>query len=260
KVETRSRVLIADQNKTDIVDSEGYVSMFVNLNPGVNEILISVETYKHQKVEKVIFIEHPELDVPISLTSPPSISRTEKVIIKGVVEPETDVYVDTFKLAAEVDIEEDGTFKFTYSLNKYGWNEIEIIATSPDGKSSTLVHRIDRVPNHHTYTRVAHKMDFEQLNTMAGSIVGRIFKCTGTVHSRIETETSRMYKFDVGTDVVNYIMIEYNGRHDFEIGEQYDVYADVAGVYENYPHLIGRFIYPIEEETPEEPTTDTTDE
>ena len=38
-------------------------------------------------------------------------------------------------------------------------------------------------------------------------------------------------------------MIEYTGNQEFEVGSRYKIYADVTGIYQNYPLLTGRFIY-----------------
>lgn len=272
KVEPGSRVIVDNINLTDIVDSDGYVSKFVNLDPGDNDIDVEVRTNKHRQNTVQIKVHHPELAVPIVLTEPPANCKTEEVVINGEVidvkaNPNVDIYVDTSKLAAEVKMESDGKFKFTYVLNKFGWNEIEILANAPDGTQSKLIHRIERIPDHRQYTREAQKMDYNQLSTMANSIKGRIFKCTGEIVKRIETPTSRMYLFDVGIgDKLEFIIIEYSGNREFEMGKYYDVYADVLGTYDNYPRLAGRFIYDIDEAdlptptpTPE-PTPEPTEE
>lgn len=256
KVEPGSRVIIDNFNLTDIVDSDGYVTKFVNLESGINKIRIRVETYKHRAIDYDITVEQPAMDVPINLNSPDSSSLTEDVNIEGITEPGASIYVDTYNLSADVDLDQaTGEFKFRYKLNAFGWNEIAIEATTKDGRKSTLIHRIERIPNHREYTKAAHKMDYEQLSTIANSIVGRIFKCSGEIQKRIETDTSRMYLFNVGGDKLQFIMIEYNGKQDFEIGKKYDVYADVSGTYENYPLLTGRFIYLIEDKAEE--TTET---
>lgn len=261
KVEPGSRVIVDHINLTDIVDSDGYVSKFVNLDPGDNDIDVEVRTNKHRQNTVQIKVHHPPLAVPIKLTEPPASSKTEEVWIKGIVDPTTELYVNTVKLAADIKIEPDGVFEFRYKLEKFGWEEIEILANAPDGTQSTLIHRIERIPDHRQYTRDAQKMDYNQLSTMANSIKGRIFKCTGEIVKRIETPTSRMYLFDVGIgDKLEFIIIEYSGNREFEMGKYYDVYADVIGTYDNYPRLAGRFIYDIDESDLPTPTPEPTPE
>ena len=70
-----------------------------------------------------------------------------------------------------------------------------------------------------------------------------------------------MYLYNVGTsENVKYIMIEYTGTQNFEIGESYKIYADVIDTYNNYPLLKGRFIYDWEPPEEVEPTQEATSE
>ncbi len=271
KVDSGSRVIIDDINLTDIVDTNGYAQKYVNLNEGDNEILVEVETYKHRRHTEIIEVRRPILDVSIELSSPPSTSHEDAVWIEGTVEPNAEVFVDTSRVAADVSYPEtvtvekdDGTtevrkkFKFKYALSSFGWNDIEMLVETPDGRSATLIHRIERIPDHRLYTRSAWPMQYDYLSQSTSALIGQVFVCNGTVIKREDTDTSRMYLFDVGVDGLQYIMIEYNGNQDFEVGEKYSIYADVTGTYDNYPLLQGRFIYDWEEPEATDPPAEET--
>jgi len=262
KVMTGSRVLIDNINLTDIVDSSGFVQKFVNLKEGENSIQVQVETYKHRRTVKTIIVSRPELDVSIELDSPPALHYEDQVWIKGSVEEGASVYVDTLRVSANVKMtetyeveHEDGTFEtrekfeFRYVLSSFGWNDIKITATNQDGVESSLIHRVERIPNHRSYTSLAWKMAYPYLSTSTLALIGQIFECKGEVISREDTDTSRMYLFDMGlAGQHKLVMIEYSGNQQFEVGGKYKVYADVTGTYTNWPLLAGRFIYDWEDE------------
>ena len=257
KVTPGSRVLIDDINLTDVVDTDGFVQKYVNLSEGINEIVIQVETYKHRKTIETITVNRPELDVAIELDQPPSVHYEDEVWIYGTVEQDAEIYVDTYRTAAKVSYpelveveDENGNtvtlkkFQFRYVLSAFGWNDIEITATAADGRSATLIHRVERIPDHRSYTRSAWPMDYPYLAGSTEALIGQVFQCKGEVIRREDTDTSRMYLFDTGlAGTRELIMIEYTGNQEFELGQKYIVYADVVGIYQNYPLLAGRFIY-----------------
>ena len=278
KVNPGSRVKMDGTNLTDIVDSDGFVQKYVNLKEGENDIVVEVETTRHRRAVEHIYVTRPEQDVTIELDSPPSEHREDDIWITGYTDPDAEIIVDTLRLSAKVDYKgsvtienDDGTeetykaFEFRYVLSSYGWNDIVIDAVSTTKGSSTLIHRVNREPDHRKYTKQAWDVldNYDWLSQSTSALVGKIFKCNGQVISREDTDTSRLYLFNVGTNEdVKYIMIEYSGRQQLEVGMTYEIYADVIDSYENYPLLAGRFIYdwspdPVTEETP---TTEETTE
>ena len=197
KVAPGSRVLVDGTNLTDIVDSDGYAQKYVNLNEGKNEILVEVETYKHRKTEEIINVERPLLDVPIELTSPPSTHHEDEVWIYGLVEEGAEIYVDTSRIAAKVNPKElvpatpeNGystdmrEFEFKYALTDFGWNDIEIVATAADGRKSSLIHRVERIPDHRSYTRQAWPLltNFDWLSTSTESAGRQDIRMQGRSH------------------------------------------------------------------------------
>ncbi len=262
-----SRVIIDGVNLTDEVDSLGFVEKFVNLNEGLNEIKIVTETTKHRTNTEYIYVTRPEQDVSIELDSPNSSHREKDIWIEGTTEENATIYVDTLHLSANVSEEgfvtndETGEvrkkFKFRYVLSSYGWNEIKIQATTPDGRSSTLVHRVERDPDHREYTKQAWNIldNYDWLSSSTEALVGKIFSCRGEVIEREDTDTDRLYLFNVGTESQpRYVMLKYTGKQNIKIGETYDMYADVVGTYKNYPMLTVRFVY---DWTPPEETEET---
>ena len=64
-----------------------------------------------------------------------------------------------------------------YVLNSYGWNDIVIEATTPDGRQATLVHRVQRIPDHREYTKLAWpiKTDeaYDYLSQSTSALIGQ---------------------------------------------------------------------------------------
>ena len=75
---------------------------YVNLKEGVNNIEINVETYKHRRTIETVTVSRPELDVMIELNSPDSEHNESEIWIEGYTEPDTQIYVDTSRVSAEV--------------------------------------------------------------------------------------------------------------------------------------------------------------
>ncbi len=270
KTNPGSRVIIDGVNLTDEVDSSGFVEKFVNLKEGLNEIEIVTETTKHRTNTEYVYVTRPDQDVSIELNSPNSSHSEQEIWIEGTTEEDATIYVDTLHLSADVSyegtVEDDETgeirktFKFRYVLSSYGWNEIEINATTADGRTSKLIHRVERDPDHREYTKQAWNIldNYDWLSASTEALVGKIFSCKGVVVSREDTDTDRLYLFNVGTSSqAKYIILKYSGKQDIKVGETYDIYADVVGTYRNYPMLTARFVYDwTPPDATEEPSTE----
>jgi len=184
------------------------------------------------------------MDVPIEL-SDKNITTTESktVVIAGKTDPRATVTCDA-PLIEEVRMAEDGSFTMTARLEQYGYNEISISAALPDGKRSTLLHRVMRQTTLSSYTSEAWALDYTYLLGHVESITGRVFVCEGTIESRVEHEQRNLYRFNAGTAAEpKMLIIEYNGSIELENGKKYRIYCDVNGFYDELPLLVGRYVY-----------------
>ena len=243
QVEPGSRVLVGSHNVTDQVNSEGKVTTTVEVEPtGRNLIPISVETRKHRKNVYEIAVTREPMSVPIDLdTSVKSSTEGNSVLIEGVTEAGASITTTT---ATEGDIQvgADGKFRFTAKLARYGYNEIEITATTEDGRRSALTHRVNREAALSSYTREAWAMDYGYLKASADAIISRVFECKGVIKEVISDDLRNLFVMDVGTDQL--IVLEYNGSVELTPGKSYRVFADVQGRYDDgKPLLTARFVF-----------------
>lgn len=246
KILPGSRIFIGSKNLTDMVDSEGYVSTYINLDPtiGDNVIPISVETENHRMNRYDLTVNRPILDPIIVLTDPPSERDYSEVILEGKTEPGATLTTNVKQYTADLSVDADGNFRFGAKLNAFGTNEITITATTTDGRTSSLTHYIERKPAHREYTMMAWPIDdYDYLVSATEHLIGRVYKCTGFAVKKEETEDASLYLYDIGGGTQKYIYLQYSGQYDFQLNVTYDIYADVIGSYKNYPLLIARFIY-----------------
>lgn len=242
------RVLIGDKNVTDNINSEGFVSASVDVEPiGINEILIMVETAKHRKNNYILEINRPVMDVPIELASTTSDSTSDSTVqISGSTVSGATITTDA-ELSGSVAIDSNGVFRFKVKLKRWGWNAISITATDGTGKSSSMVHRVNRVPELASYTKKAWKVDYSYLSSSAENLIGTVYKLEGLVMKKLETEEADYYLFNVGQPgETKPLIVEYSKEKGLQQDQFYSIFADVTGTYDGYAVLTARFVYPQE--------------
>lgn len=245
KVTPGSRVLIGDNNVSDLVDAEGYLTTTAEVQPvGVNTIRITVETEGHRPAVYDLKVNRPELAVRFELDSnPPASTKDSSIVFSGVTEPGATITTEAKISGGSTDVNAEGRFEFTVRFTRYGENLIDLSIKSADGRTSRITYRINRTPEISSYTKSAWVMDYPYLSTSTNALIGKIFECKGTVVKKIDDETSNYYLFDVGTaGVTQYIVLEYNADGGLTEGSYYTIFADVTGTYREYPLLAGRFI------------------
>lgn len=249
KVEVGSRVLIGTKNVTDIVSKDGYVSASVNVDAiGVNTIPITVETPLHRTNVFELKIDRPAMAVPITLdesVAGTSETRDGVLAVSGGTEPGATVTTNA-SLSGEMHCDtETGAFKFTAQLTTYGWNAIEITSTTADGRTSTMVHRVKRTPDLDSYSKQAWAMDYSYLSTAPKALLGKVFVFNAQVIKDYDVEDGDYYLVNIASDdgKTQFLVVENTQDAALEVNKAYQFYADVTGVYSDYPLLTARFIY-----------------
>lgn len=257
RVTPGSRVLIDDKNVTDKVGKDGHVSASVAVEAkGINVIPITVETPLHRVNRYELRIDRPIMTVPITLhdtVAQTSETRDSTITISGGTEPGA-VITTNAKVNGEITTNtETGSFEFVAQLQNYGWNKIEITATTPSGNSSTMVHQVMRTPDLDSYSKRAWPMDYDYLSSATKALIGQVFVFKAQIVRKVEDDAGDYYLANVVADdsVTRFLVIENTRDTELEIDRVYRMYADVTGTHNDYPLLVARFIY---EDTQAAPT------
>ena len=247
KVEPESRVIIDTKNMSGNIDTEGYTSTYINLDPtGMNQIPILVEADGYRANNYTLMVNSPVKDVPIELIDAPTETQASELRLDGVTEAGATVTLDSSMplLIDKISVDKEGRFYLKTKLSDFGENPIILYVTTPDGRSATLTHVIHRIPLEGAYTSKAWVLDYKALSSSANKMIGQIYHLEGYLIERIDTAEAKLFMFNVGTAAdPKYVILEYNGLYDIKKDTIYDVYADVTGKYDNYPELYARFIY-----------------
>ena len=250
KITPGSRVIIGKNNRTDSVDSQGYVSSYVPLEPiGTNNITITVETKKYRPNNFILKINRPKMDVPITLdTNVKTTTEDSTVEIRGSTKPGATITTNA-KLAGSTAIVSDkvsGNFSFTVTLKRWGMNKIAIMATAANGVASSMTYCVTRTPTLENYTKKAWIVEYAYLTTATENLVGNVYVIQGVPKSKLENEDSDYYLFNIGTTGdPKFLVVEYTKESGLKIGQYYKLFADVTGVVDNYPALTARFVYSL---------------
>jgi len=256
KVEPGSRVLIGNSNVTDRVNSQGIVTQYIDVTESTN-LLISAEYANCRRNEYTLSINIAPMEVPIRLDSNLVTSTEDGAVhIYGTTEAGAVVSTDT-ELLDPVEMGDNGDFSFTAKLKLYGDNLINITSSTSDGRSTTIVFRVEREPNLDTYTRGAWALDYSQLLAIAEKQVGQVYLLKGKVTKKLESVMGNQYLFDVGTETGKLLVVEYDGSAGLTVDKYYRLYADVIGVQDGYPVLKARYVYDYSPATPTPEATAT---
>ena len=131
----------------------------------------------------------PEQEVAIELTEPPTETQASELRIDGVTEPGATVTLDSSMplLIDKIIVDKEGRFYLKTKLSDFGENPIILYATMPDGRSTTLIHVIHRLPLEGAYTSKAWVLDYKALSSSANKMIGQIYHLEGYLVERIDS-------------------------------------------------------------------------
>ena len=248
-----STVLVGGEDVTSLVDRQGNLTVNVAIYPhGENPVSILVQTPNHLEVrEDLVFYRQPmEIDLELSPTTEFT-SSLNAMTIRGAVDPDAALSVESPYVADSLEIEADGSFSFRATFDHFGYNTVVLRAKKAGFKDSTISFDIYYVPTLNEYSRSAWKMDYQQVLYCWDIWDGRIFLCRGDIVAVLSNEPNIVVidVSDMGTG--QYLVIEnMSDLHINEAGERYTIYADISGQAEyegnTYTRLIGRYAEKLE--------------
>lgn len=244
-----STVLVDGMDVTDLVNAQGQVTVNVAVYPvGENPISILVRTAHHResRADIVLYREPMEIDLALAINTSKK-SVLDKMTVRGTVDSDATVVVDSAYVEGSLTQDEDGDFSFVAMFDHIGYNNISLRATQPGKADSQISFSVYYLPTLNEYSRKAWAMDYLQLTRCWDIWAGRIFKCTGTIEAVLSTEP-QVIVMDVSSNGSGkYIVLEnLSGISITEPGGKFDFYADVSGTRQeyngkNYPYLYGRY-------------------
>ncbi len=273
QVDKGSRVVIAGQDVTDLINANGRVTKAISVQAiGENRVQISVRSkHSRQCNIEVILRRKPQL-IPLEM-SPDTLSETEGMISeedKLAYPEEVAKNPDKFKRAemkltastvpgAEVVVQTphrdldtskldvDGTFSFIAQLTRVGDNEVRIVATK-DGISEPLMHNVYYVPPVGIYTSKARGItdgtNYSELVTLNDKRIGTVYVCKGTI-KEISSERPQLAIMNVALPGEPEILVrlENSSKTTWKLNTYYRIYGDAFGLYDNMPSLRVRYTY-----------------
>lgn len=261
-VKPNSKVYINGEDKSDTVDADGVVNYTAPIQAiGDNVITILARApYCRDRTEKVTIYRAP-MEIPLELDAATlSYVSTEDLTILATTDPEATITVETptFWVDTEDLKENNGAFSLSAKMTRVGNNTITIRASIPGKADSVVEHVVYYLPPADTYTPKAWALGAQDYSELMNNIAMRIEKaqiylCRGTI-TRLLSSNPQLAIMNTGTEDSERLVLLENATRDgtvWEIGKVYRVYADVNGVYNNMPRLIGRYSYIVQEEPAE---------
>ena len=253
QVEKNSTVTINGEDFSDLVNTQdGLISYNANILPigdNVFEIVAQCQHYRPH-TEKVT-IHRAVQDIPLDLSTTLSnrwLSQTMEISATTLPGAEITIESDHVNLDTS-QLNTTGAFKFEAVFTRIGTNTITIKASYP-GKETTVVHYdVYYLPESKVYTAKAWPLntawDYSDLLSNISLRVSKsqIYECIGTV-TEIISDSPQLAILEMGTEETSRkALLENQSTDTWVVGQRYRIYADVYGLYNGMPRLIGRYTY-----------------
>lgn len=259
EVTPSSRVMVNGRDESDTVNEDGIVSYAQSIQAiGNNFINITVKAPYCRENTITVTVYRAPMDVPIELGTTTTTSTTsETVTIYGTTMTNATISVDSPHESIDTSLlNETGEFSVVALMSKVGVNKVILRASYPGKEDSTLEHEIYYTPPVNIYSRKAWALAASDYSELMNNINLRIqnaqiYLCRGEI-TEIRSNKPQIAVIDTGTDGrYQPVLLENRSDLTWELGKTYRVYADVSGVYNNMPSMIGRYSYVVDEEPPE---------
>ncbi len=252
RVEKSSTVTINGEDFSDLANTQdGLISYNATIQPiGYNTFEIKTRCQYYRESTTTVTIYRAVQDIPLDLsTTLDNRSSRDEMTISATTLPGATVTVETpYKDLDISQLNTTGEFSFKALFSVIGNNTITITASYPGKVTSTVNYDVYYIPPAATYTRKAWPLDNWNYNELLSSIATRaansqIYVCTGEIVSIIST-SPQLAIMETGTSTTSrQVLLENRSMDTWVIGQRYRVYADVFGLYNGIPRLIGRYTY-----------------
>ena len=249
-----SRVTINNKDYSDTVNDEtGEMIYNAPVQPiGDNEYNISVRSRycRENNLKVILYREKQELTLDLAAGT---ISSTDKETMKvsATTLPGSEVRVLSKHSDLDVSkVDTTGDFSFIALFDQVGENIITISSSHEGMKTSVINHKVYYVPRPEIYTRKAWPLTPEGYSELLNNIKVRaenkqIYVIKGAVTDIINEKPLRVTINTSEDGKSQPVVVECPEQSKFrwEKGKNYEIYADVANVYDNMPLLIARYSY-----------------
>ena len=253
QVEKNSTVLINGEDFSDLVNTQdGLISYNANVLPiGDNVFTITAQCQHYRPHTEEVIIHRAVQDIPLDLSTTLSnrwLSQTME--IKATTLPGATITIESDHVNLNTsELASTGAFSFEAVFTRIGTNTITIKASYP-GKETTVVHYdVYYLPESKVYTAKAWPLntawDYSDLLSNISLRVSKsqIYECIGTV-TQIISDSPQLAILEMGTEESSRTaLLENQSTDTWVIGQRYRIYADVYGLYNGMPRLVGRYTY-----------------
>lgn len=259
-----SKVVIDGDDISDTMDDSGLITSQRPVQPkGDNNISIAV-TAPHSRTEYLsVTFYRPPMEIPLELkedtgsrssvsnanVSEPAQTGENYFLINATTMVGATIMIETpYKNLNTSNINTTGEFSFMPVFSQIGDNNIRIRAKYPSKMDSVLEYSVYYMPPASEYSKKAWALAASDYNELLNNIdhrIGQIYLCKGKVVREISA-SPQLVLMDTGKNGSEQLVLLENKSMDiWTLGESYNIYADVSGLYDNMPRMMGRYTYPI---------------
>ena len=253
QVEKNSTVYINGENYSDLVNTQdGLISYNASVLPiGNNEFKITTKAQYYRENSATVTIYRAVQDIPLDLaTTLGNRSLKQTMTISATTLPGATITINSPYVSLDTSsLGSTGVFSFEAYFPKIGTNTVSITASYPGKRDSVVDYDVYYVPDATTYTAKAWPLYkaseyAELLSNMSLRIEkSQVYECTGEI-IEIKATSPQLAVMEMGTgDTSRQVLLENRSTDTWVVGQRYRVYADVCGLYDSMPRLVGRYTY-----------------
>ena len=254
RVEKNSTVTINGEDLSSLVSTQdGLISYNAIISPSGNnyfEIKTRCQYYRESTTTVVIY--RAVQDIPLDLSETldnRSTNENATMTISATTLPGATVTITSpYENLDTSRLNTTGEFSFDAKFSVIGTNTITIIASYPGKKPSEVNYDVYYVPPAKDYTRKAWGLDAWNYSELLSSISTRvatsqIYVCKGEIINIISSSPQLAIMETGDGSSSRQVLLENRSTDTWVVGQSYRVYADVYGLYNGIPRLVGRYTY-----------------
>ncbi len=251
-VQPGSTVVIDGTNVSTLIRKTGNVSKNVQVLPvGANTISISVKSRYCRENKMEITLNRKPQEIPLELSPTVLVEWNyepedpeNQPLITGTTLPGATITVEFPHKELEVN-PDTGAFSFRPIFTELGNNDVVIRASYENRADSVITHTVYYMPNEDIYTRRAWSLEdgYTDLINYITLRKGQIYVGEGRIE-RIISDAPQLAVMSIGDGALaRQVLLENSSKTTWELGETYQIYGDVYGLYDSMPRLTVRYTY-----------------